>query len=168
MPTEVLTPEGTPDDFEAFVTARGPALMRFAYLVTGDRAECSDLVQEALERAWPRWASLVERGSQEAYLRRSIANGAVSRWRKLRRVVPVAEPPLPDVPPPDSDAEVAWQLCAELPRAQRAAVVLRFYEDLSYAEIAAVLDCAEATARSHVHRALTALRARLTAGGEDD
>ena len=66
-----------------------------------------------------------------------------------------------------SDADEAWQLCNQLPPAQRAAVVLRFYEDLSYAQIAVILDCAEATARSHVHRALVNLRARLTTGAED-
>ena len=172
MPAEVLTPAGTPGGFDAFVAARGAALMRFAYLVSGDRSECADLVQEALERAWPRWDSLVARGTQEAWLRRAIANGAVSRWRKLRRVIPVGEPRHDDAvlagPEATTDADLAWQLCAELPRVQRAAVVLRFYEELSYAEIAGVLDCAEATARSHVHRALTALRGRLTTGGDDD
>lgn len=170
MPAEVMAPGDAPSEFEAFVAARGPALLRFAYLVTGDGVECADLVQEALERAWPRWDALAARGSQEAYLRRCIANGAVSRWRKMRRVVPVADPPQHDAiesTADAADAEAAWRLCAELPPAQRTAVVLRFYEDFSYAEIAGVLGCAEATARSHVHRALTALRGRLTTGGED-
>lgn len=165
-----MTAEDAPEEFAAYVAARGPALLRFAYLVTGDRAECADLVQESLERAWPRWAALVARGTQEAYLRRAIANGAISRWRKLRRVVLMADPPTMPAPggSESADSQAAWELCAELPPLQRAAVVLRFSEDLSYAEIAKVLDCAEATARSHVHRALTALRARLTSGGSDD
>ncbi|MDQ4051428.1 MAG: hypothetical protein M3237_01855 [Actinomycetota bacterium] len=60
-----------------------------------------------------------------------------------------------------SDADEAWRLCAELPVRQRAAVVLRFYDDLSFAQIALVLDCTEPTARSHVHRALVALRGRI-------
>lgn len=169
MPAEVFVPRDTPG-FAEYVAARGPSLQRFAYLVTGDPAECADLVQEALAGAWPRWEALVAKGSHEAYLRRSIANGAVSRWRKLRRLVPMAEPPSGAMQPgPDAaDAEVAWQLCAELPPLQRAAVVLRFYEDLSYADIADVLDCAEPTARSHVHRALTTLRGRLTPGAEDE
>ena len=62
-----------------------------------------------------------------------------------------------------ADADHAWRLCSELPPQQRAAVVLRFYEDLSFAEIAGILDCPESTARSHVHRALGTLRARLAA-----
>lgn len=169
MPAEVLE-SGAAPGFAEYVAARGPSLQRFAYLVTGDRVECLDLVQEALAGAWPRWDALVAKGSHEAYLRRSIANGAVSRWRKLHRVVPMAEPKSGVMSPgPDAaDAEVAWQLCAELPPLQRAAVVLRFYEDLSYADIADVLDCAEPTARSHVHRALKTLRGRLTSGAEDE
>lgn len=159
-------------DFDAFVAARGPALRRFAFLVTGDHAESADLVQDAFERAWPRWNALTVSGAQEAYLRRSIANGSVSRWRKLRRLVTVAEPVADDVVAPDprsaADAEAAWLLCAGLPPLQRAAVVLRFYEDLDYREIADILDCAEATARSHVHRALKLLRTRLAPGDDDD
>ena len=165
----VVAQQEAPADFAAYVAARGHALLRFAYLVTGDRVECADLVQEALERAWPRWDALVARGSHEAYLRRSIANGAISRWRKLRQVVPVAEPSSTETMLAEGteDIRAAWELCAKLPPVQRAAVVLRFYEDLSYAEIAEALGCAEATARSHVHRALAALRVHLTAGGED-
>lgn len=165
----VLGGDAAPDDFTVFVAARGPALQRFAYLVAGDAAESADLVQDALERAWPRWSTLVATGTCEAYLKRSIANGAVSRWRKIGRVRPVAEPIGHDVVGiPLNDADDAWQLCAGLPPNQRAAVVLRFYEDLTYDEIAAILDCAEATARSHVHRALAALRIRLTEETRDD
>jgi RNA polymerase sigma factor (sigma-70 family) len=60
-----------------------------------------------------------------------------------------------------ADADVAWSLCQSLPKTQRAAVVLRYYDDQSYAQIADVLGCTESTARSHVRRALTALRTRL-------
>ncbi|MFZ1412327.1 MAG: RNA polymerase sigma factor, partial [Micropruina sp.] len=63
-------------------------------------------------------------------------------------------------------ADQVWRLCGELPPAQRAAVVLRFYEDLSFAEIAEALGCREATARSHVHRAMVLLRSRLRGGGQ--
>lgn len=171
MNSEVLVHDA--DDIAAYVAARGAALQRFAYLMTGDSSESADLVQEALELAYPRWRSLVRKGTQEAYLKRSIANASVSRWRKLRRLVPVGDPAEYDDrrgadPGELTDAGEAWRLCGELPPTQRAAVVLRFYEDLSFAQIAAVLDCREATARSHVHRALKVLRGRLTAGGDDD
>lgn len=103
-------------------------------------------------------------------MRRSIVNGNISRWRKHRRTLVVAEvEPFGSVPPADeglADALIAWHVCGELPRLQRAAVVLRFHEDLEFAEIARILGCAESTARSHVHRALRTLRARL--GEVDD
>lgn len=65
-----------------------------------------------------------------------------------------------------SEHDTVWQLCATLPRKQRAAVVLRFYEDRTYAEIAEILACSEATVRSQVHRALAALRVRLESEGD--
>ena len=65
-------------------------------------------------------------------------------------------------------ADALWQLCLGLPRRQRAALALRYYEDLDYPEIARVLGCAETTARSHVHRALGTLRARLEQETSDD
>ena len=150
--------------FDEWVAARQASLQRFAYLVSGSAADAPDLVQDALSRAWPRWDSLVARGTAEAYVRRSIVNGAVSRWRKLRRTVTVADvTSLADAPvsgAPD-DALTAWAVVLELAPTQRAAVVLRFYEDLPYAEIAAALGCPETTARSHVRRALATLRTRL-------
>ena len=64
--------------------------------------------------------------------------------------------------------DAVWRVCEALPRQQRAAVVLRFYEDLDYPEIAEILGLAEATVRSHVHRALAALRTELTADQGDE
>jgi RNA polymerase sigma-70 factor (sigma-E family) len=160
--------------FSDWVAARGPALQRFSYLVTGSAADAPDLVQEALARAYPRWEQIAETGHAEAYVRRSIVNASVSGWRRTRRLVAVedvealAREHLPDPADALDDADHAWALCLSLPPAQRAAVVLRFYEDLSYAQIAVVLSCPEATARSHVHRALARLRERLTEGAARD
>jgi RNA polymerase sigma-70 factor (sigma-E family) len=158
-----------PVDFADWVVARGASLQRFAYLVTGSAADAPDLVQDALMRAYPRWASLARAGTAEAYVRRSIVNGSISRWRKDRRLVSVGQLqfPAPDRRAADpaavtADADEAWRLCLELTPTARAAVVLRFYEDLSFAQIGLILDCPESTARSHVHRALRALRTRLT------
>ena len=152
-------------DFEHYVAARGAALQRFAALVSGDVADAADLVQEALLRAYPKWNRLSGAGSVDAYVKRSIVNGSISRWRKLRRSVPVSDPVATDTPDPalhHGDADLAWRLCAGLPRSQRAAVVLRFYEDLSYAEIGDLLGCRESTARAYVNRALERLRLALT------
>lgn len=135
------------EGFGEFVAARGASLHRFAYLLTGSAHDAADLVQGALERAWPRWSQLTRTRTAEAYLRRSIVNASVSTWRKDRRLVSVGETEHV-VRPGDhqrdhaagvTDADHAWRLCSGLPPQQRAAVVLRFYEDLSFAEVAAVL-----------------------------
>lgn len=154
-------------DFSSYVAARGAALQRFAHLVTGGATEAPDLVQDVLLRAWPRWDRLIRSGTVEAYLRRAIVNASVDRWRRVGRVLTVAdpEPYMPLVEARD-DAHEAWELCAELPPVQRAALVLRFHEDLSFAQVAEQLGCAESTARSHVHRAIRALRARLEESDE--
>jgi RNA polymerase sigma-70 factor (sigma-E family) len=165
----VTVTQEAPEQFAEWVAARGGALQRFAYLTTGSADDAADLVQEALARVFPRWAGLAARGTAEAYVRRTIVNAAISRWRKDHRVLTggAAEPaPVDDSTQRQADSDRAWTLCAGLPPQQRAAVVLRFYEDLSFAEIARVLDCPESTARSHVHRALASLRARLTASEE--
>ncbi|MEX0429001.1 SigE family RNA polymerase sigma factor [Nocardioides sp. DS6] len=157
--------------FEAWTAARVPALLRFAVLVTGSRAEAEDAVQAALERAYVRWDRVARTEDPDAYVRRMIANAHVSLWRRgRRREVPVAEVRGSEADPTGaasdpmeaSDrADVVRRSLAGLSRAQRAAVVLRFYEERDDAEIAALLGCAEATVRSHVHRALVAMRKEL-------
>lgn len=153
-----------PADFESYVEARQAVLLRTACLIVRDWAEAQDAVQDALIGIWPRWGSIPSE-RLDAYVHRSVVNACLVRLRRLRRVSPMAEVTrLPgslarDDPADDwLLADQAWQLCDRLPPVQRAAVVLRFYRDLSYAEIAAALDCAEATARSHVHRAVDSLR----------
>lgn len=157
--------------FEDYVTCRSASLLRFAFLITRNREDAHDAVQEALLGLYPRWARVSAGGEVDAYVRRSIVNAHVSAWRKVRRLYPSEDPTLaaaapvvPDAADAVADADQALRLCGELPPLQRAAVVLRFYEDRSFAEIAVILGCPEATARSHVHRALKSLRGRL--GGE--
>lgn len=160
--------------FEAYVAEHSVALQRFAYLVVRNAEDARDLVQEALIGLYPHWQRVAARGSVDAYVRRSIVNASINRWRKVGAVTPVAEPerlgaePSADPAQAIADADEAWRLCAALPPAQRAAVVMRFYEDRTFAEIADVLGCPEATARSHVHRALLTLRTRLTEDSADD
>lgn len=157
--------------FEEWVAARGQALLRFAYLVTGDRPAAEDAVQEALVSACSRWPRIRRADDPEAYVRRMIVNAHISWWRRVtRRESPVAEVRVdePTRDPDSAETLAVWELCASLPRRQRAAVVLRFYEGLAYAEIGRILDCNEATVRSQVHRALATLRARLDGEGDDD
>ncbi|MFZ0529494.1 MAG: SigE family RNA polymerase sigma factor [Propionicimonas sp.] len=154
--------------FEDYVITRSAALQRFAFLVTHNRDDAQDAVQDALAGLYPRWRQVSSRGNVDAYVRRSIVNAHVSAWRKVRRVFPTedvaatpAAPVTGDAAQAIADTDQAMRLCAQLSPVQRAAVVLRFYEDRSFAEIADILGCPEGTARSHVHRALVALRGRL-------
>jgi RNA polymerase sigma-70 factor (sigma-E family) len=145
--------------FEAFVRARLPALLRFAYAVCGDPHTAADLVQDALERTGLHWSRIDRSGDAEAYVRRAIVNGRTSRWRKLRReslvdVVPERQP-YDDRPGHD---ETLWQLLTTLPRRQRAVLVLRYYEDMSEQQIAATLGCAPGTVKSQASKALAKLR----------
>lgn len=160
-------------EFDAWVAANGSDLLRFAYLVLGDRHRAEEAVQEALVRACGRWRRVSAADDPRAYVRRMVVNADISWWRKVgRREHVVGEVfsrpsatgnhPATDVATTVTEVDSMWRLCANLPRGQRAAVVLRYYEGLSDAEIAGVLGCTESTVRSQIHRALASLRAHLS------
>jgi len=155
-------------EFDAWVAAAGPDLSRFARIATRSR-DPTDLVQDALVAVFTRWSQLGQPGQAEAYARRVILNGHVSRWRGWgRRVTPVDPLVLTAVTAHEQGLDqvlIAQQLLATLPAVQRAAVFLRFYDDLTYRQIAEVIGCREATARSHVHRALLQLKRHLDEDG---
>ena len=160
---------GAVPSFDAWVAARGPALIGFAYLVTADRARAEEAVQDALSRAYGKWARVCRGRDPEPYVRRMIVNADISGWRRFGKherpvaeVIPAAAASGHDLAQTVTDEDAMWRLCAGLPRRQRAAVVLRYYEDLPDAQIAAILDCSESTVRSQIHRALATMRAHLT------
>jgi RNA polymerase sigma-70 factor (sigma-E family) len=157
--------------FEGFIRLRSDRLLRLAFLVTGNWDDARDAVQDALEGVLPRWERLAHSDKRDAYVRRCVVNACLATLRKRGRSRPVAEPQLLPQAKVQADpawaianADEAWRLCTSLPPQQRTAVVLRFYQDLSFAEIGAALGCPEATARSHVHRALAVMRTRLEEG----
>ena len=149
------------DGFEQFVRARSPALARTAYLLTGDRHRAEDLLQTALTRAYLRW-DRIESEDPEGYVRRTLANAHIDWWRrKPWREEPAAE--LPDLPGPDQAAafdvrNAVLGALAGLSRRQRAVVVLRFYEDLTEEQTAAVLGIAVGTVKSQTSKALRTMR----------
>lgn len=156
--------------FETFVRSRSDELVSLAGLVTRNWADAQDAVQDALIALYPRWMSLPEDADLNRYVHRAVINSCLKILRR-RRSLPVANvewiPTTPVVPDPADAvalAHQAWTLWVTLPPTQRAALALRFRLDLSYAEMAGVLGCAEATARSHVHRAISALRAEHEEG----
>jgi RNA polymerase sigma-70 factor (sigma-E family) len=156
----------TAADFDAFVRGRTPALLRTAYLLTGDQQLAEDLVQSALARTHRVWGRLRDGGSPEAYVRRTMYNLQVSWWRKRR--VAEAMPgtdhhgPAPGRRPDDTN-EITLRLTlrtalTRLTNKQRAVLVLRFFEDRSEAETAEVLGVAIGTVKSQTAKALARLR----------
>jgi RNA polymerase sigma-70 factor (sigma-E family) len=146
--------------FDEFVATRSPALLRTAYLLTGDRGLAEDLLQTALAKCWFAWGRID--GPPEPYVRRALLTTYATWWRrKWRAERPAGE--LPDrVDPaattPIEDRDALWRALGELPRRQRAVVVLRYYEDLSEAETAAALGISTGTVKSQAAKALAALR----------
>lgn len=157
------------EDFNAYVVARLPALLRFGYALTGNPHDASDLVQDTLIKVGLRWGRIeAGDGGVDAYVRRAMANGRISKWRRHRRESLVAE--LPDHVAATTDRldnEPLWQALRDLPPRQRAVIVLRYYEDLSESEIAATLGIAAGTVKSQASKAMATLRTRLTPTLED-
>lgn len=151
--------------FDEFVAARGSALLRHAYLLTGDRGLAEDLVQETLAHLYRRWDRVSSADSPEAYVRTSLTRQYLSwrrrRWWGERPSAAVPEQTAYDAPDADGD-DVVWRALAMLPRQQRAVLALRFYDDLSDAQIAEVLGVSASNVRAQASRALATLRAQMT------
>ncbi|MEV0090283.1 SigE family RNA polymerase sigma factor [Streptomyces sp. NPDC050738] len=158
-------------DFEEFVAARGPRLLRTAWLLTGDAHLAEDLLQTALAKVWPKW-SRIARDHPEAYVRKVLVTTHTSWWRRhWRGEVPTGElPERSGAADPYADVDLEQSLAAAvrtLPVRQRAVIVLRYFEDLSVEETAATLGCAPGTVKSQASKALRTLRAALPARVEE-
>jgi RNA polymerase sigma-70 factor (sigma-E family) len=151
--------------FAEFAEARGATLFRTAYLMVGDHQLAQDLVQEALVKTLLAWPRLSDRGNLDAYVRRIIVTTCIS-WRRRRAF---HERPLQALPeqegldPADSvvthDAVVV--ALAALPPRQRAAIVLRYYQDLTEAQAAEAMGCSVGAVKSQVSVGLRRLRDTL-------
>jgi RNA polymerase sigma-70 factor (sigma-E family) len=152
------------DAFEQFVRGRSAHLFRLALVLTGwDQAAAEDVLQVALERAYRRRRQLFRHGSAEPYVRRVVVNAAID-WRRVRRrraeesLDRAADLAAADRMSQVADRDVLLRALAALAPKQRAVLVLRYWEDVPDAEIAAALNCSAATVRSHAYRGLTRLR----------
>ena len=155
---------GTRPDFDEWVAARGQSLLRLAYALTGSRAEAEDIVEHALSRALARW-SRISRRDPDTYVRRLVVHAHLSRWRGFRRRQPPPPPPVEQAPTTGIAIAVPdpmWHACESLPPEQRTALVLRFYEDLRYDEIAELTGVREASIRSSVAGGIAAIRAAVS------
>jgi RNA polymerase sigma-70 factor (sigma-E family) len=154
-------------DFETFAAARGGALYRTAWLLTGDRQLAEDLVQETLARVYVRWHKVARMDNPAAYARRVLVNAHISHRRLRRnREVPVAEVQQPERPVEAPDRELRLTLLdglARLDTVDRTVLVLRYWEDLDVQTTAGLLDLSPANVRTRSLRALGRLRAVLGA-----
>jgi RNA polymerase sigma-70 factor (sigma-E family) len=153
--------------FREFVEGRSASLLRTAYLVVGDHQLAQDLVQESLIKTYMAWRRLRDVGNAEAYARRVVVTTSVS-WRRKRSFAERPVEALPGVVGADVADLVAtetdlWTQLRALPPRQRAAVVLRYYEDLSVAETADLMGCSVGSVKRHASDGLAKLRDRMGA-----
>ena len=148
--------------FRDYVLARGTALLRMAVMLTGNQADAEDLVQAALANTFLAWDKINDRAALDAYVRRAMVNTHISWWRR-QRLEEFPTDQLPDQAVADhareSDtAEVVRRALDRLPERMRAAVMLRYFEDMTEPEIAALLGVSLGTVKSTVSRAVARLR----------
>jgi RNA polymerase sigma-70 factor (sigma-E family) len=165
--------------FEEFADNRLPAVLRFAGVLTGDRALAEDVVQEVLIRAHARWRKIGRLDHPESYIRKMIVNEFISSKRRTWRFIPTGTGletgletgsetwKIPDHAAHHAERAALLAEIGKLPRRQRAVLVLRYYEGLSDPEIAKVLGCTPGTVRGYASRALTTLRVEMRAPAKE-
>jgi len=158
------------ESFVEFVHARSAALVRTAFLLTGDRGAAEDLVQSSLLAAYRRWSRIREPAARQAYVHAILVRQTLS-WRHRRWRSEVSTEVMPERTGNEQfstsdDRWSLWPLVLKLSERQRAVVVLAYYEDYSEADIAGVLGCSVGAVKSHRARALSALRQLLSEDGQ--
>jgi RNA polymerase sigma-70 factor (sigma-E family) len=160
-----VRPQRDVRDYSEFVTASYGRLFRTAYLLLGDSQLAQDLLQESLVKTYVAWGRLDDLSKAEAYARRTIVTTSVS-WRRRRSFHEVPVALLPETLVPDQADAIAardelWAQLRALPPGQRAAVALRYCEDLSEAQTAELMGCSVGTVKRQVASGLAKLRARM-------
>lgn len=159
------------EEFRDFVTGQSAALLRTAWMLTGDRGLAEDLLQTALAKTWPHWSRVRQGGAPAAYVRTAMVRTYAAWWARRWRgelptaVLPEAESISDDVAAAD-DRDMLVRALAQLPPRQRAVVVLRYYQDLPEVEVAAALRCSVGTVKTHASRGLARLRELTGEPGE--
>jgi RNA polymerase sigma-70 factor (sigma-E family) len=156
--------------FGDYVRSRGGALLRAAQALTGNRADAEDLVQSTLVKTYQSWDSIADQAALDTYVRRVMINTHISGWRR-RRVDEYPTDELPDEPEDDQTGDsdlhdVVQRALDRLPRRMRAAVMLRYYHDMSEPEVAAALGVSVGTVKSTVARAVAKLREDAELGAD--
>jgi RNA polymerase sigma-70 factor (sigma-E family) len=148
--------------FRDYVTSRSGSLLRMAYLLTRNLADAEDLLQAALAKTYQAWDRIEDRNAIDGYVRRAMVNTHISWWRR-RRVEEYPTDEIPDRAVSDyaADSELSdavRRALDRLPSRMRAAVVLRYCEDMSEAQVAEALGISQGTVKSTVSRAVAKLR----------
>ena len=153
------------DRFTDFVRAHSGPLFRSAYLMTGDYQRAEDVLQSALVRIYQRWPRIEAMDHPVGYAHKVVMSQAASWWRRRsshEAALPLGHEPAWNGRVEDVDEhERVWRAVLSLPKRQRAVVVLRYYEDLTEAQTAAILGCSIGTVKSHTSRALGNLRVTM-------
>ncbi len=160
--------EATRDaEFTEYLAARQAGLLRTAYLLTGDRHQAEDVLQTSLAKLYLAWDKVKDRGAVDAYVRRIMVNENTSLWRRGWKKREYAAERLPEGEHRDQydegTSDELWRVVQTLPGKARAVVVLRYYEQMSEAEVADALGISVGTVKSQCSRALSALRQRVPA-----
>jgi RNA polymerase sigma-70 factor (sigma-E family) len=158
------------EEFDAFMTASWPSLYRTAVLMTGDVHLAEDLLQNTMGKVYKAWPRAEH---PRSYARTILAHEVSSWWRKRSSSERPTETWAEEASTPGhddriADADMVWQALRQLTVRQRAVMVMRYYEDLSGAEIAAALGISEGAVKAHAHQALRSLESRLTAGAGNE
>jgi RNA polymerase sigma-70 factor (sigma-E family) len=160
-----------PDDFRRFFDEQYGRLRRLGFLMTGSWEQGDELAQDAMVRTYAAWPRIKDGARAGGYARAVLVN----RHRSLLRRALVAArragtgAAQPTAPPPTTELRlVVWEALARLSDAQRTVLVLRFYEDLSEAEVARLVHMPTGTVKSHTRRGLARLRRGLAQLDLDD
>lgn len=150
------------EEFTRYLKDRGPALLRIARSLAGNKADAEDLLQAALIKTFLAWDGIQSPQARDGYVRRAMVNTQISEWRRRRiRVYATDDVPDQEVEDPSWQADLADLVSRAvdgLPERQRAVVRLRYFDDMTEAEIARTLGVSVGTVKSTVSRAVTRLR----------
>jgi RNA polymerase sigma-70 factor, ECF subfamily len=161
------------EEFDEFMTSSWSSLYRTAVLMTGDAHLAEDLLQNTMGKVYKSWPRFSRVEHPRSYARTILANEVSSWWRK-RSSSELPTEPWPEQTSTDghddriAQADLMWQALRQLPARQRAVMVLRYYEDLTGAEIATALGISEGAVKAHAHQALRSLEGTLTAGAGNE
>jgi len=152
----------TEAEFAEFMRGRWSALVRLGYGLTGDERLAEDLARAALARVYASWPRVLRAGDPDVYLRRIVLNASLGkvRGRRVRKRRTGSEPE-PETAPAarvDGDRPALVTALMRLPAGQRSVVLLRYWMDMTEAQVAAVLGCSVGNVRSQASRALASLR----------